>query len=162
MFPGSSPITSPLLLPKHIRSKGPSLRRRYPASSLIRPSPTPADDRHPYDVVRVATSVTCGSPPITQTTLWTCRAHYPGGSVQVHLSVASLTTRPSPFPGGVGIRNFTFEACSSFTHVTACPVAHQPSAGFVTRLQSNRLPNRTACQLTCLTDIYMRGTCTHW
>ena len=34
MLPGSSPITSPFLLHKHARSKGPALRRSYPASSV--------------------------------------------------------------------------------------------------------------------------------
>jgi hypothetical protein len=37
----SSSITAPSLLHKHARSKGPFLRRRYPASSVIRPPPTP-------------------------------------------------------------------------------------------------------------------------
>ena len=34
VFPDSSSITSPLLLHKRTRSEGPSLRRRYPASSV--------------------------------------------------------------------------------------------------------------------------------
>ena len=33
-FAGSSPITRPLLLQKRLQSKGPSLHRRYPASSV--------------------------------------------------------------------------------------------------------------------------------
>ena len=37
----SSSITAPSLLHKHTRSKGPFLRRHYPASSVIWPSPTP-------------------------------------------------------------------------------------------------------------------------
>ena len=44
----------------------------------------------------------------------------------VHVSVASRTAQPSPFLRRVGIRNFTFEACSSFTRVTACKVARPP------------------------------------
>jgi hypothetical protein len=36
--------------------------------------------------------------------------------------------RPSPNNGRVGIHNFTFEACSSFTRVTACKVAARPKA----------------------------------
>ncbi len=36
-----------------------------------------------------ATSDRNGSPPITRTTVPTCRAHYPGGSERVHTSVAS-------------------------------------------------------------------------
>src|SRR3954454_10314809 len=39
--PGSSPITDPRLRPKRTRSKGPFLRRRYPASPVVWPSPTP-------------------------------------------------------------------------------------------------------------------------
>jgi hypothetical protein len=42
------------------------------------------------------------------------------------LSISSLAARPSPNLSGVGIHNFTFEACSGFTHVTACRVARQP------------------------------------
>src|SRR5713101_3322435 len=56
-------------------------------------------------------------PPITQTTFLTCRAQYPGGPNRC-VSVSSLSARPSPFNGRVGIHNFTFEACSSFTRVT--------------------------------------------
>ena len=42
MFSGSSPITSPLFLPKHIKSKGPSLHPVSGASQVLFPSPTPA------------------------------------------------------------------------------------------------------------------------
>jgi hypothetical protein len=38
---GSSPIASPRLLHKHARSEDPSLHRRYPASTVLRSSPTP-------------------------------------------------------------------------------------------------------------------------
>src|SRR6266404_6290462 len=37
----SSSITAPSLLHKHTRSKGPFLRRHYPASSVVWPSPPP-------------------------------------------------------------------------------------------------------------------------
>jgi hypothetical protein len=43
------------------------------------------------------------------------------------LSVSSLPARPSPNLSGVGIRDFTFEACSSFTRVAACQIAHRPN-----------------------------------
>ena len=33
--------------------------------------------------------VNAGAPPITRTTMRTCRAHYPGGSKRVHVSIAS-------------------------------------------------------------------------
>ena len=77
--PGSSPITSPLLLPKHIRSKGPSLHRHYPASPVLRPFPSPSPGRHPFRRRWSATSTVLGLPQITHTTFSACRAHYPGG-----------------------------------------------------------------------------------
>ena len=70
---------SPHHLRKRTRSQGPLLRRRYPASSLIRPCPTPAMAVALRDV-EAATLANDGSPPITRTTFPTCRAHYPGGS----------------------------------------------------------------------------------
>src|ERR1700730_646400 len=42
---------------------------------------------------------------------------------------SSLSARPSPVNRRVGIHNFTFEACSSFTHVTACKIARPPQGG---------------------------------
>jgi hypothetical protein len=79
LSPGSSPITSPRHLRKRTRSQGPLLRRHYPASTLLRPCPTPAMTVACRDV-EAATLARDGSPPITRTTLPTCRAHYPGGS----------------------------------------------------------------------------------
>jgi hypothetical protein len=55
--------------------------------------------------------------------------------------------QPSPTFRRVGIRIITFEACSSFTHVTARRIAQPPEAAFVTRLQPGQLPGRTARQL---------------
>jgi hypothetical protein len=84
--------------------------------------------------------------PVTRFTFPACRAHYPGGSRRVRLSIASPLTRPSPFCRRVGIRTSTFEACSSFTHVTARRIAQPPKAAFVTRLRSGWSPNQTARQ----------------
>ena len=61
------------------KSQGPLLRRHYPASTLIRPCPTPAM-AVAFRNVEDATLADDGSPPITRTTIPTCRAHYPGGS----------------------------------------------------------------------------------
>ena len=65
-------------LRKHTRSQGPSLRRHYPASSVVRPCPTPARSAARCDV-GVANSNQSGPPPITRVTLPACRATYPGG-----------------------------------------------------------------------------------
>src|SRR3954454_12328427 len=63
--PGSSPITDPRLRPKRTRSKGPFLRRRYPASPVVWPSPTP---------VRPAACATWGLPAPVETGLPRCPA----------------------------------------------------------------------------------------
>ncbi len=60
------------------------------------------------------------------------------------------STLPSGFnccAEGLGIHEFTFEACSDFTRVTARWVAQPPKATFVTRLRDGQLPNRPARQL---------------
>jgi hypothetical protein len=58
---------------------------------------------------------------------------------------SSLTALAFPLNRLVGIHIFCFEACSSFTHVTACPLAHPPlKMGFVTRLRLSPLPDSAA------------------
>jgi hypothetical protein len=47
----------------------------------------------------------------------------------------------------VGIRIFTFEACSDFIRITARWIAQPPKAAFVTRLRPNQSPNQAARQL---------------
>src|SRR5215813_2679875 len=47
---------------------------------------------------------------------------------------------PSPLFRRVGVHDFTFEACSGFTRVTACWIAQPPVAAFVTRLRSDQSP----------------------
>ena len=56
-------------------------------------------------------------------------------------------TRPSPFPSRVGVHDFTFEACSGFTLVTAHRIARPPKAAFVTRLRPAGSPQQAARQL---------------
>ena len=69
--------------------------------------------------------------------------------------------RPSPNLRRVGIRDFTFEACSGFTRVTARWIAQPPQAAFVARLRPGRLPRQTACQLPDQTDNCLGGTSLH-
>ncbi len=69
--------------------------------------------------------------------------------------------QPSPSFSRVGIRDFTFEACTGFTHVMARRVARPPKAAFVTRLRSGQLPNPTARQLPDLsTTIWVEPSST--
>jgi hypothetical protein len=92
---------------------------------VLRPFPTSGPAIILIDHVGGATSTGSGSPPITQIAFPACRAHYPGGPDRC-LSVSSLSARPSPVNRRVGIHDFTFEACSSFTHFTACRIACPP------------------------------------
>ena len=48
--------------------------------------------------------------------------------------------RPSPLLKRLGFHVTRFEACSTFTHVTACPFADPPRGPFLEVLQSNSLP----------------------
>jgi hypothetical protein len=76
--------------------------------------------------------------------------------------VSSLPVQPSPFVRRVGVHDFTFEACSSFTRVTACKVAHPPFVGFIARLRPNRFPSSGARKLSSPTNNYLSGSFPHW
>src|SRR6476620_11261537 len=100
--------------------------------------------------------------PVTRITFPACRAHYPGGSRRVRVSIASPLTRPSPFCRRVGIRTSTFEACSGFTHVTARRIA-QPPRGGLCHEASIRLvthPNRSSA--TRAIDNSLGGSSLQW
>jgi hypothetical protein len=99
---------------------------------------------------------------ITQTAFSACRAQYPGGLDQVHVLVTSLPSRPSPSHRRVGVHDYTFEACSSFTRVTACKVARPPCVGFVTRLHRSQFPSCNARWLPDLTNICLGGSFPRW
>ena len=71
---------------------------------------------------------------------------------RVPAPVSSLSVRPSPFLRRVGVHTFTFEACSSFTRVTACKIAHPPFVGFIARLRPNRFPRSDARKLPSSTN----------
>src|SRR5438128_6905945 len=111
-----------------------------------------------------------GLPPITQIAFSACRPHYPGGLVRCYRFRFGALRRPVlPRPlwpslnkRQVGFHIFPFEACSSFTRVPACGVARPPIVDFVTRLQSGRLPSRTARQLPSHTDNSLGGSFPHW
>ena len=81
------------------KSQGPLLCWRYPASTLIRPCPTPAMAAAFRDV-EAATLALDGSPPITRTTFPTCRAHYPGGSSGCACRLLPRSCSLPPLAGG--------------------------------------------------------------
>src|ERR1700732_358001 len=79
VFAGSSPITTTSPSSKAHQKSGPFPQ---PALPGFNGHTTPSDSRHGRSLrdVEAATLALDGSPPITQTTFPTCRAHYPGGS----------------------------------------------------------------------------------
>ena len=79
-----------------------------------------------------------------------------------HVGFLLDPTRPSPKFRRVGVRYFTYEACSGFTLVAARKVAQPPKAAFVTGLRYRRLPRGIACQLPDQTDYYLGGSFLHW
>ena len=123
--------------------------RFFKSASEVRALPSPGITRLPryYDPLRVPAgppslaraleqlSTRARVPPLAQTTLPACPAHYPGGSEPVHVSVTSRPVLPSPSFGRVGIHDCTFEACSGFRRVTACRLAWPPQVAFITRLR---------------------------
>src|SRR4051795_10575256 len=140
--------------------------RGLPSAGVTRVRQNCAPVRLPPDPPPEATSKprppTGRVSPVTRITFPACRAHYPGGSRRVHLSIASPLTRPSPLCRRVGIRTSTFEACSGFTHVTARRIA-QPPRGGLCHEASIRLvthPNRSSA--TRAIDNSPGGTSLHW
>ena len=74
------------------------------------------------------------------------------GELRVPARVSSLSVLPSPLSGRVGVHILTFEACSSFTRVTACRVAHPPYVGFIARLRPGQFPGSGARKLPSSTN----------
>src|SRR5215475_4278407 len=72
--------------------------------------------------------------------------------LRVPAPVSSLSMQPSPLSWRVGVHIVTFEACSSFTRVTACRVAHPPYVGFIARLRLGRFPGSGARKLPSSTN----------
>jgi len=157
----SSSITAPSLLHKHTRSKGPFLRRHYPASSVVWPSPTLrlaaalSDDVWGRDPQPIPSLPHSPKPPSLHAVLNTpvdrirCSLV---GEWRTPAPGSSLSVLPSPLSGRVGVHIVTFEACSSFTRVTACTVAHPPYVGFIARLRPGRFPGSDARKLPSSTN----------
>jgi hypothetical protein len=143
---------SPRRLQKHAKSQGPLLRRHYPASTLIRPCPTPAMVVALRNV-EAATLANDGSPPITRTTFPACRAYYPGGSSGCACRL--LPTLIGAFPvWQVGRHpHCHFRGLHRLHSVTARRIAQPPKVTFVTRLRPSQLPDQAARQLPDLSTI---------
>src|SRR6267154_6024479 len=81
---------------------------------------------------------------------------------QVHLSISSLSVLPSPVNGRVGIHDFTFGACASFTRVAACQIACPPIADVCPEAPTQPVTRPSRSVATMLIDVYMDGSSSHW
>src|SRR5947209_20563159 len=68
------------------------------------------------------------------------------------LLVPSLSARPSPCFCRVGIHIVTFEACSSFTRVTACTIAAPPYVAVNATRHPSQFPAENPRQLSSPTN----------
>ena len=150
----------PHYLRKHTRSQGPSLRRHYPASSVVRPCPTPARSAARCDV-GVANSNQSGPPPITRVTLPACRATYPGGP-------NGCVRRLLPSSHGLPRNSGGSASASSLSRPAQALLALRP-AGLLSRQSglcheaSTRLIAQPSCSsATRSIDNSPGGTFLHW
>ena len=110
------------------------------ASSVLRASP-PSQSARPFSrelPVDPHYDHRWDFPCCAWSTLPACRRQYPGRSDGICSLVRFHQLRPSPKPGRVGSCISLFEACSAFTHVTACTLAKSPSDSLHQRLQQSR------------------------
>jgi hypothetical protein len=123
--------------------------RAGPASSVLRASP-PSQSARPFSrelPVDPYGDHRWDFPCCVWSTLPACRRQYPGRSDGIYSLIRFHSLRPSPKPGRVGSCISLFEACSAFTHVTACTLAKSPSDSLHQRLQQSRC-------LHCCSDCY--------
>ena len=127
-------------------TKAPSLHRSYPASSVLRAFP--AIPKRPglslTSCQLIPTSITAGTSRVAYGPLCLhAVANTPAGRMELFCSLVPFhSLRPSPKPGRVGSCISLFEACSAFTHVTACTLAKSPSDSLHRRLQQLRCLRR--------------------
>src|SRR5438094_9904285 len=78
------------------RSEVPSLPRHYPASLVLRTSPTPTSVAVPRAALRSATPRRAWASHVARRTLRPCCSPYPGGLHRLRVSVASATDASLP------------------------------------------------------------------
>ena len=163
MLPGITPIIGPRFLHPH-----PEVRV-LPSPGITRllqyydPLPVPVEPPSLPRALKVV-STRAGVPPIAQTTLPACRAHYPGGPEAGRVSVASRLGAAFPvsqagrrprlhFRGLLRLHSrYRLQGCSATVRGPA-PADHKTPARPVTG------PSRLSA--TRLTDHYLGGTFTH-
>ena len=102
-----------------------------------------------------------GFPVLRALPLCTCCRHYPGTAIRI-IFAQSPNRISLPRKGNrVGLCNVLFEACSAFTHVTACTLALSPIRDTLhRRLQPFRCLH--SCSGCFRLERLPGGTFTHW
>ena len=109
------------------RTRAPSLRRHYPASSVLRAHPPPCRPGLPSRGSGWSVRSTGRASRVAAIPLFhACRRHYPGVTGQCSRRSLPGRWQPSPLVWWVGFRIGDFEACSAFTRVAACMVTEPP------------------------------------
>src|SRR5271155_4452832 len=140
---GSSPIPQSFVAScvrlqlKPLPSTGvPRLRRYY---EPLRHPTRPGLSLTSCQLIR--TAITAGTSRVAYGPLCiACRRQYPGRSDGINSLVRFHSLRPSPKPGRVGSCISLFEACSAFTHVTACMLAESPMRPSTPKASAASLP----------------------
>ena len=116
---------SPFLLLRSPCPRDPSLHQHYSVSSLLRSPPPPRTAMSAPHGVPVAAHAP--APPGLLVLPVISSSDMPSsGLLGSHRSALPQQRRPSPFLSRVGSNITRFEACSTFTHVTACLFADPP------------------------------------
>ena len=142
-------------------SQGPLLIRRYHASTLQRPCPTPAVAAAQSDV-KVATLATNGSPLLTTNHPSDVPCLLPGRIERVRVSIASRAHRSLPQMAGGSTSALSLSRPAQAS-LALRPVESlsRPKATFVARLQPSQLPSQAARQLPDPIDNCPGGTLLH-
>jgi hypothetical protein len=160
VLPGSSPITSPRQRRKHTRSQGPSLHRRYPASSVLWPCPTPARTGA-RGAVEAATLVQRGAPPLPDSPFRRAMPTTPADRTGAHVDCFPIRAAFPETQAGRhprhhfrGLLRLHSRYGPSDRSTAQSGLCHEASARPVTR------PNRSSA--TRPIDNYLGGSFLHW
>ena len=86
----------------------------------------------------------------------------PRWTERVLASISSPSARPSPNLRRVGVHDFTFEACSGFTRVTARWIAQPPESGLCHEASARPVAQPDRSSATRFIDNFLGGTFLHW
>ena len=150
-------IVNPHVLCRFLRlslTEAPSLRRSYPASSVVRTSPPPIRPGLALaSCPLIPTAITAGASRVAPSPLCLhAVATTPAGPIGPIRSLLSHQLRPSPDYSWIGSCINSFEACLAFTRVTTCRLTKLPYATLYTGGSSGFVASTAAPIVTGWSD----------